>query len=299
MRVKNFFPLIAMLLATTIHSQIVINEPGRYENLVVVNDNQGSNDDYGIVVMADSVQLVGCRVSGFRYGITAYGQKNISIHGSRVSGLVAGIRMDDVIATDVCNNTVVGDGMGLIFNGSSENAIINNTITTVFDGIIFDNGSNQNSVGNNTVNVCSRNAIVVRGGSFNNYGCGNTVSGWNGTLTGDAILVGCKENGNRINEEIFAAVGKGVEVNTFALIGNFPNPFNPETTIAYAVNKSGPVKLTVYDALGRKVAVVVDSWQSAGSHQAIFNARDLTSGTYLYRLETPGFTQMKKMVLQK
>lgn len=303
MKVKTIFLLtlaVVYVMAVSGQAQIIINKPGRYEGLIVVSNNSDENTaDAGIVVEADSVQLINCRVSGFRYGIVAYGRKNISIYNSHPGGLIAGVRMDGVVSVDVCNNTFTGDGMGLVFNESSENIITNNTINTAFDGIIFDNNSNHNSVGNNTVAVGSHWAIAIRGGSSNNYGCGNMVSGWNGTLTGDAALTGCRENGNRINEEVFAAVEAEERADTFALNGNYPNPFNPETTIGYNLAEAGVVKLAIYDMLGRRVAMLVDGWRSAGSHQVVFNARNLASGTYLYRLETPGFIQMKKMVLQK
>jgi len=93
----------------------------------------------------------------------------------------------------------------------------------------------------------------------------------------------------------------------FALEQNYPNPFNPTTTIMYQLPVASQVKLEVFDMLGRKVSSLVEQTQNAGRYQANFNAADLTSGMYFYRLQaTPlnrasmeGFIEMKKMMLVK
>ncbi|HEX7574493.1 MAG TPA: T9SS type A sorting domain-containing protein [Bacteroidota bacterium] len=86
---------------------------------------------------------------------------------------------------------------------------------------------------------------------------------------------------------------------TFALSQNFPNPFNPSTLIRYQLPGAGPVRLTVYDILGREVATLVDGTQQQGAHEARFDGGGLSSGVYLYRLQTSGFVQQRKMILQK
>ncbi|NBC16719.1 MAG: T9SS type A sorting domain-containing protein [Bacteroidetes bacterium] len=69
------------------------------------------------------------------------------------------------------------------------------------------------------------------------------------------------------------------------LRANYPNPFNLQTTITYALPRSVAVRLAVYDVLGREVAVLVDDTRPAGQHTVTFEAGDLPSGVYLYRLE--------------
>ena len=86
---------------------------------------------------------------------------------------------------------------------------------------------------------------------------------------------------------------------SYSLSQNFPNPFNPSTLISYQIAKAGPVRLTVYDILGRQVATLVDAVQEPGSHEARFDAGNLASGMYVYRLQTNGFMQQRKMILQK
>jgi pectate lyase len=83
------------------------------------------------------------------------------------------------------------------------------------------------------------------------------------------------------------------------LIGNYPNPCNPSTTIPYNLAASGHVTLAVYDVLGRKVKTLVNEIQAAGYHTVVFDASNLSSGLYFYRFTTIGMTQVKKLVVTK
>ena len=71
----------------------------------------------------------------------------------------------------------------------------------------------------------------------------------------------------------------------FTLLQNYPNPFNPTTTISYGINRKGMVELKVYDLLGHEVATLVNEEKGAGHYQVTFDASNLTSGIYYYRLE--------------
>jgi len=85
----------------------------------------------------------------------------------------------------------------------------------------------------------------------------------------------------------------------FELKQNYPNPFNPNTTIQYNVAEAGKVKISVYDFLGREVAVLLNREQSPGVHQVQFNAEGLGSGVYIYRLQSNNFDEARKMTLIK
>lgn len=92
----------------------------------------------------------------------------------------------------------------------------------------------------------------------------------------------------------------GTEVpKVFSLEQNYPNPFNPVTNIKFGLPKAGLVKLAVYDVTGKQVAELVNGNYSAGSYKYDFNASEFASGIYFYKLETPGFTDVKKMILVK
>ena len=82
-----------------------------------------------------------------------------------------------------------------------------------------------------------------------------------------------------------------------SLLSNYPNPFNPSTRIAYTLDRSGPVDMTVYDLTGRTVSSLVDGVQPAGHHEVRFNAGDLPTGTYVYRLRAGTETLTRTMTL--
>ena len=86
---------------------------------------------------------------------------------------------------------------------------------------------------------------------------------------------------------------------TFSLEQNYPNPFNPSTKIKYSVPEDGNVKLSVYNLVGEEVSVLVDERVNTGFYEVSFNAANLPSGTYFYRLQTGNSIQTKKMVLMK
>ncbi len=85
----------------------------------------------------------------------------------------------------------------------------------------------------------------------------------------------------------------------FSLSQNYPNPFNPVTEIGFDIPTASPVRLTVYDVLGREVATLLDRVMPAGHHRAQFNAERLSSGVYLYRIEAGKYSASRKMVLAK
>ena len=85
----------------------------------------------------------------------------------------------------------------------------------------------------------------------------------------------------------------------FVLLQNYPNPFNPTTTIEYVLPKSAVVQLTIYNLRGQEEARLVDGPQTGGFHRATWNASNLASGIYFYRLQAGDFVQARKMLLLK
>jgi len=80
---------------------------------------------------------------------------------------------------------------------------------------------------------------------------------------------------------------------------NYPNPFNPATTIRFDLHQPSYVTLEVFDLLGRRVSSLADGDFAAGSHQVVFDAGRLAGGVYIYRLQTPGQSQTRKLILMK
>ena len=90
----------------------------------------------------------------------------------------------------------------------------------------------------------------------------------------------------------------------FALYQNYPNPFNSVTNIRYDLPKDSDVFLAVYDLLGREVAVLVSGNMVSGAHDVVWNGTDkfnnpVSAGVYIYRINTAGFNEVKKLILLK
>ena len=113
-----------------------------------------------------------------------------------------------------------------------------------------------------------------------------TTEVWTYTFLGN-------KDGNKLSTE------ENIVSNTFSLEKNYPNPFNPTTTIEYSIGIAGPTKLMIYDILGREVVSLVNEYKQIGRHKVMWNASTMSSGVYFYRLETPTFTKTQKMILMK
>jgi hypothetical protein len=85
----------------------------------------------------------------------------------------------------------------------------------------------------------------------------------------------------------------------YALEQNYPNPFNPSTTINYSLAEGTTVKISIYNMLGQEVALLINEFKEAGPHSITFDASSLPSSAYFYKIETPQFKQVKKMLLAK
>lgn len=109
---------------------------------------------------------------------------------------------------------------------------------------------------------------------------------------------------NEMNLTGELSLNKPTVPTSYRLAGNYPNPFNPATTISFSLAQSGDVKLTVFNVLGQSVTTLVDGTMEAGEHNVVWNGTDangntVSSGVYLYRLEANDFSETKKMTLLK
>jgi len=91
-------------------------------------------------------------------------------------------------------------------------------------------------------------------------------------------------------------IPKGKKVKQVNLYNNYPNPFNPQTVISYHLPEKSVVELSVFDMLGHNVATLVNKKQNVGDYKVTFNGAGLASGIYLYKLQTNGFSEVKKML---
>ena len=86
---------------------------------------------------------------------------------------------------------------------------------------------------------------------------------------------------------------------TYVLSQNYPNPFNPETQIDFSLEKSGHATIQVFNAAGQLIETLADQYFGAGTHTIHFQANDLSTGVYFYRIKADNFTDIKKMILLK
>lgn len=160
-----------------------------------------------------------------------------------------------------------------------------------FDTVIYMSGFTAATLGGRTVvnnNTVANNApdvVGYRSGAF--FDGGVLYSGNNALYYDGSPLVVAVD-----------PVG-GVLPSAFALEQNYPNPFNPATTIKFSIPKNGLVQLKVFDVTGSEVASLVNGELNAGSYKADFNASQLGSGVYFYKLVADGYSETKKMILIK
>jgi hypothetical protein len=114
--------------------------------------------------------------------------------------------------------------------------------------------------------------------------------GWHGEFEDYTVLIVNPTGIIPVNGEI---------PDKFVLSQNYPNPFNPATTISFKVAKSQNVQLVIYDALGKEITTLIDQKLEPGTFEAKWDAGGYPSGLYFYKLISPDFVEVKKMMLIK
>ncbi len=148
---------------------------------------------------------------------------------------------------------------------------------------------------------------TLGGGLSNNHTVTITTSALDpagSPYTGEIVVTSNDTANARVLVPVTVTIVTGVDEHPgvpvhFALHQNYPNPFNPATQIRFDVPTTGAVKLTVYDLLGREVQTLINEQREAGYHTVLFDASNVSSGVYFYRLTGPGFVATKRMVVVK
>jgi len=156
--------------------------------------------------------------------------------------------------------------------------------TSDFSSILtaYNNKPVNNVTSYNITSLTPNVVYYYRISSSNPYG----TSPYSNTISVQTLLVGISDNSNSMP-------------NKYELSQNYPNPFNPSTIIKYSIPEGAFVTLKVYNMVGEEVATLVNANRSAGNYEARFNAVNLPSGTYLYKIQAGSFSQIKKMILVK
>ncbi len=140
-----------------------------------------------------------------------------------------------------------------------------------------------------------QSSIVYDAGTIIEIGTSADVCA--GTIT---INGGYSGNGRFCNGTVEVGSEEDTKVpKEFSLSQNYPNPFNPVTIISYQLPESGFVTLKIYDILGNEVEILINEEKPAGSYDITFDASNLPSGIYYYKLTSGSFVETKKMVLLK
>lgn len=153
------------------------------------------------------------------------------------------------------------------------------------------------------------NTIAFAMGSAQRLSDGNTLIGWG---SANPTVTEVKPDGTKTLEITFAPTVVSYRAFKFTwggappqipsgltLAQNYPNPFNPLTTIRYAIPENSFVTLKIYDMLGREIRTLVSEEQGAGNYTVEFNAQNISSGVYFYKIVAGKFTVSKKLVLEK
>ena len=204
------------------------------------------------------------------------------------------------------NGNIVIDSYST-FNGTLKDTsvltgAINNANTASSAALTMDATSSWTLTGDSYLASLSNSAGISGTTVANITGNGHNVY-YNSSLSANSYLGGSSYtlvNGGKLTPGTTTDV-KGISTlpTNWNLNQNYPNPFNPSTVIGYQVPKTGQVGLRVFDILGREVAVLVNGSQQAGSYSVSFNAKNLPSGTYVYRISGDNFSMAKKMLLVK
>jgi len=290
------------------------SNPGRQTDILINDANVGMVTlgmnitaslpwAFGVLENVTLTQGVNKLTLGRSWGYMEYENVVIS-QGEEVIATLFGSRAalngaDLVCTGELCAN---GDAYVDLKSGSVEVGFsVANTGSYIvaIRGIVLDGESASANISVNgtlagSVNFSGdANAFVLANVSGVNLNAGNNVisiSNATGRLGIDSM-------------DLFEVVTTSVDVSQipdgFMLSQNYPNPFNPATTISFVLPQASDVKLTVFNVLGQQVAVLAQGMFASGAHHVSFNAANLASGTYIYRIEAGNFVQVRKMVLIK
>jgi hypothetical protein len=192
-----------------------------------------------------------------------------------------------------------GPGCGGLGCHNSEAGIVSAEVVNNFDVRITVTGTTS-KVGGELVDASGNVVAVINSTSSNpftltapsagtytvNAGFKSPSRKWGNT---SAVV-----NVTGIDEELV-----GLTPEKFALYSNYPNPFNPSTKIRYAISQTALTTMKVYSILGEEVAALINEIKTPGIYEINFDATELISGTYFYKLESGNFSQTKKMIILK
>ena len=254
--------------------------------------------------------------------------------GILIAGNVGNVIIGQAVNGDYTGNSVIGNGSVGIdiikFQGFSPQKITvrrdnlnQNLLTNLFVDSTANNGikapynlqynsgliSGKHQLANVIIDIYAANAFELPASSYSRIGTTITDSNGNFSLTTGLNLeaitaTATDQDGNTSN---FARLNIVSDVekendkipNEYTLHQNFPNPFNPSTTISFSIPEEEFVSLKVFNTLGEEITELLNETKSAGNYSVLFNAEELPSGIYFYKIAAGNFFQTRKMMLVK
>ncbi len=235
-------------------------------------------------------------------GRTLLNGNGCTCHGSSSTGVTVAINGPDNLETGQTANYTATISGGSGSAAGINIAAVGATLTPVSDNLqqIGNELTHASPVSfsGNSVNFEFTVTAPEEDGELTLYATGNSVNGNNGTSGDTWNHAPNKPVTISAANSLFDQALSASPVH-FDLKQNYPNPFNPVTSIPFALDKRGYVSLKVYDVLGREVATLIDGINDAGNYNVTFNARDLNSGTYWYKLKSESRILTRKMSVIK
>ena len=203
---------------------------------------------------------------------------------------------------------IVGQNANQYYDNASSRKLVSyvnagKTTPQVGDILCFSGGSAGHvaiirNVGTTTVTVIQQN--VRENSDDTNYTYPLSISSGTFTIDGSRLGTGYACQGwLRTPGASIVRDNSGSLPHTYSLFQNYPNPFNPTTTISFSLAQQSFVSLKVFDVTGREVSTIVSKQLQEGSYTQQWNAANMSSGVYFYRLQAGLFTEMKKLLLLK
>lgn len=257
-----------------------------------------------VIITKDGLVFGGSGIEGM-YKSTDYGNTWQQINNGLTSTNIA---------------TMVADNLGNIFVGTQTNIYTGmqgkGIFKTTNNGMSWQNLTNGITTNEISQLAVSSNGILFTSGAgnqaiFKSTNSGNTWNQFNQGLPNPADVgpIGITKSGYifaAINNKIYKYFDQTTDIKSNEEVGfeyklsqNFPNPFNPSTTIQFSIPHSQFVNLKVYDVLGREVSTLVNEEKLPGNYEVKFDGSNLPSGIYFYRLQAGSFSQTKKLLLLK
>ena len=285
--INSFFIilLILVLSASTLHAQDFWEQ---------------TNGPFGGIVLSLAINSTGHIFAGAGVGVFLS-----TDNGDTWTGINTGLPSYTGVSSLAINST------GHIFAGTFQGGVFRST----------DNGDTWTQINTGLTNLDVRSLAInstghifagTNGGAFRSTDNGDTWTQINTGLTNTGVSsLAINSTGHIFTGTFGSGVFRGVEStisvreitgqlpSSFSLGQNYPNPFNPLTIIEYSLPRSGDVSLIIYNLLGEEVARLVDGFQQAGEYNTNWNAANVASGVYFYRLQAGDFVRTRKMVYLK